>query len=357
MGFYIRKSFGFGPLRLNLSRSGLGASIGVKGARLGVGPRGTYIHAGRGGLYYRKTLGAGSSGQGASSAVPPAPDSSTPTLPAAPAPREIESADVTKLTDSSSVDLLQDLNRVLARTQSVTYATWAVAALVVGLIVSSAPAGAWMAAAVLGTVALLCARHHDVTQGTAVLHYDLEPDAAAAFDTLLGGFREIQACQGLWHVSAAADARDPRRQAGAQELVSRTTVSATLSQPPRVVSNLAVPTLPAGRQTLYFFPDRLLVYERGRVGSVSYADLQVGVGQGPFIESGTVPPDAQVVGRTWRYVTKKGEPDRRFKDSPEFPVLLYGVFQLTSPTGLNERFQCSRAQAVSEFAAALEKLN
>src|SRR5258708_34831833 len=56
LGFYIRKGFNFGPLRLNLSRSGLGASVGVKGARIGMGPRGTYVHLGRGGLYYRQTL-------------------------------------------------------------------------------------------------------------------------------------------------------------------------------------------------------------------------------------------------------------------------------------------------------------
>jgi len=56
MGFYLRKSFRAGPIRLNLSKSGIGISGGVKGARLGVGPRGTYVHAGRGGFYYRKNL-------------------------------------------------------------------------------------------------------------------------------------------------------------------------------------------------------------------------------------------------------------------------------------------------------------
>src|SRR4030095_3525577 len=56
MGLYLRKSFRAGPIRFNLSKSGLGISGGVKGARLGVGPRGTYVHAGRHGLYYRKHL-------------------------------------------------------------------------------------------------------------------------------------------------------------------------------------------------------------------------------------------------------------------------------------------------------------
>lgn len=56
MGFYIRKSFTAGPVRLNLSKSGLGISAGVKGFRVGSGPRGSYVHAGRGGLYYRQNL-------------------------------------------------------------------------------------------------------------------------------------------------------------------------------------------------------------------------------------------------------------------------------------------------------------
>lgn len=54
MSFYIRKAFRVGPLRLNLSKSGLGLSAGVTGARVGIGPKGAYVHGGRHGLYYRK---------------------------------------------------------------------------------------------------------------------------------------------------------------------------------------------------------------------------------------------------------------------------------------------------------------
>jgi hypothetical protein len=74
MGWYLRKSFGFGPLRLNLSKSGIGASVGVKGLRLSTGPKGRQLNAGREGLYYRKSLNA-----------PAQPD------PPAPEPEAIES--------------------------------------------------------------------------------------------------------------------------------------------------------------------------------------------------------------------------------------------------------------------------
>jgi hypothetical protein len=57
MGWYLRKSLKLGPLRFNLSKSGIGTSIGVKGLRVGTGPKGPYLHGGRDGLYFREKLG------------------------------------------------------------------------------------------------------------------------------------------------------------------------------------------------------------------------------------------------------------------------------------------------------------
>ena len=64
MTWFLRKSFRFGPLRLNLSKRGVGASVGVTGARLGVDATGKpYAAGGRYGLYFRKRLGPGRSGR------------------------------------------------------------------------------------------------------------------------------------------------------------------------------------------------------------------------------------------------------------------------------------------------------
>ena len=73
MALYLKKSFRAGPLRFNLSKSGLGLSGGVTGARVGSGPRGSYVHGGRHGLYYRKHLSSGqsrSNTDGTSGAMP-----------------------------------------------------------------------------------------------------------------------------------------------------------------------------------------------------------------------------------------------------------------------------------------------
>ena len=88
MGFYLRKSFRAGPIRFNLSKSGVGASFGVTGARVGVSSAGrAYVHGGRGGLYYRKSIGGGGGGRAGAGRA----DSgrARPARPAAPGPIEL----------------------------------------------------------------------------------------------------------------------------------------------------------------------------------------------------------------------------------------------------------------------------
>lgn len=62
MAWYLRKSLRMGPVRFNFSKSGVGVSAGVTGARIGVNSRGRgYTHVGRYGLYSRSSLGSVSS--------------------------------------------------------------------------------------------------------------------------------------------------------------------------------------------------------------------------------------------------------------------------------------------------------
>jgi hypothetical protein len=106
MGIFFRKSIRFGPMRINLSKSGLGASVGVKGARLTTTPRGTtYITVGRHGFYYRETL---SNRRASPASGPTKPKVISPT--ASRPSEEIVTADVSDLVDSSSETLIQRLN-------------------------------------------------------------------------------------------------------------------------------------------------------------------------------------------------------------------------------------------------------
>jgi uncharacterized protein DUF4236 len=350
VGFYIRKALNFGPLRLNFSRSGLGASVGIKSARIGTGPRGRYIHLGRGGLYYRQTLGSSHSERRLNA---PLFDQA----PATEDPQEIASSSAIAMRDSSSAELLQELNRVQRRWDFAPIT--AVAGIAITLWALSVYQGWWW-----WTLSLLCfaggtiyARHIDVLKGTAILHYSLEDEASQAFGHLKAAFDQLERCQAVWHVDAAGHTSDWKRNAGVNTLTKRSSTRTDSSLPPKVQCNIKVPLLKAGRTRLYFFPDRLLVYNWGGVGAVSYDSLKAEAGQIRFVESGSVPGDATQVGTTWRFVNKKGGPDRRFNNNRQFPVMLYGELLLTSPAGVKELFEMSMPAAAFAVASALSLLS
>jgi hypothetical protein len=64
MGLFIRKAVRLGPVRFNLSKSGVGASVGLRGLRVGETPKGRFYLFGRvlPGIYYRRALGTNRAG-------------------------------------------------------------------------------------------------------------------------------------------------------------------------------------------------------------------------------------------------------------------------------------------------------
>ncbi len=104
MGFFFRRSSSFGPFRFNFSKAGIGASVGVKGARLTLSPKGTtYITVGGNGFYYRRNLSASSSR--------PTQVSEAQTVDAQLDEGEIKTADVEDLLQSSKGELIESLNK------------------------------------------------------------------------------------------------------------------------------------------------------------------------------------------------------------------------------------------------------
>ena len=343
MGFYIRKSVRLGPVRFNLSKSGIGASVGVTGLRIGSSPRGNYVHMGRGGFYYRALLPSSRTRPPDFSASPPAP--SPEKAQRLDALTEIESGSVLNMVEGSSEGLIAELNE---KQKKWRLWPWLLAASVLGipqLTNFGVSEALWPVLMLIGLVATLVVAHLDTLRRTTVLFYDMEPDAERRYQMLHDACDAFAACNGTWHLEAAGATRDQKRNAGASTLVRRKTIRLSKQPPTTLRTNIDVPTIPAGRQTLVFLPDRLLVFDRDGVGAVAYDSVSVEVASSRFIEEGPVPSDATVVGQTWRYVNKKGGPDKRFKDNRQLPICMYESMLLKSLSGLNEAFQLSSTGA------------
>jgi hypothetical protein len=350
MGFYLRKSVSVGPFRFNFSGSGVGVSAGVRGFRVGSGPRGNYVHLGAGGIYYRHTFPADSV---------PAPRYTTPRIPIArenSSLQEIESGGAAEIVDSSSEELLDEIR---AKRRKLTLQPFAIiGAVLLPFIASGAGWPGWAigTVALVGVALILAAGYRDRIARTAVILYDFEPQVEDAFRRFTEWAQALAGAARTWHVAAEGRGHDRKYHAGAGTLVQRHVTSVRTAEPPLVRTNVPVLSIGAGRQTLYFLPDRLLVYDAAGIGAISYRTLEISATRQRFIEEGGVTSDATVVDHTWRYVNKSGGPDRRFRDNRQVPICLYDELTFRTPSGLNEVIQVSRAGLGEGFAEAVRYL-
>jgi hypothetical protein len=346
MGFYLRKSVAVGPFRFNLSGSGVGMSVGVRGLRVGSGPRGNYVRMGRGGVYYQQTFPA-----------PPVPRvQPVPQLPGGThAPlQEIASANAAQIADSSSEQLLAELREKRVLMPLLPFAIGG--SILLLLFALLLPGWAFLLLAIAATVAIIAARRRDVLRKTTVILYDFAPDVEESFRTFTQWADALASCRRAWHVAAEGRVFERKYHAGASSLVQRNATAVRNATPPFVRTNVPVLSVAAGRRTLYFLPDHLLVYDGASIGAVGYRSVDIAAVQQRFIEDGGVPGDATVVDYTWRYVNKSGGPDRRFSNNPRIPICLYDELHFRTASGLNEVVQLSRSGIGEGLAAALRHL-
>ncbi len=348
MSFYLKKSLRFGPLRFNLSKSGVGVSAGVKGFRVGTGPRGNYIHAGRGGIYYRKTFGRDSRG---SSNLRTAP---TPLVDEIlRSPKELAQP---LLNDASSAELVAELNEKRKKIR-----TWPFCAVVSAIVVTLAiynevPAVAVGGLAVCSALACIIAAVWDRRRKIAVLFYDVGSQVLEAFEALHSALEQVQNCSRVSHIDSTEYYSNRKYHAGVWQGIERSSACPVVKPPPLVKTNIAIFAVPAGKLTLYLCPDRVLVDGPTGIGTVAYSDLQITTETCRFVESQRVFPDQQIVGTTWTYVNKDGGPDRRFHNNPQLPIVLYEELHIKSPIGLSEVYQFSKAGVAAQLADSIKNL-
>ena len=361
MGFYFRKSVRVGLLRLNFSSGGIGISAGIPGLRIGTGPRGSYVHAGRNGFYYRQSLGTVSRRRSsASSSARPSIGRpfNTPERSEHLGMVEIDSGDVLLMSDASSSALLEQLASARRAWRLAPFILGGGALIALELLLVQPSLPRWLPAAVaaLGLIAAAVASYFDAVRKTVVMLYDFDDAAKARFQKLHDQFGMFARCERVWHVQAQARSRDVKYTSGAGTIVKREPITLSIARPKFVKTNIEVPTIPVGSQTLYFFPDRLLVTDSRGVGAVQYGDLAIERMTCKFAETGYVPRDTEVDGHTWAYTNKAGGPDRRFKNNQQIPWARYVDVTLRSKSGLHELISLSRTERSDALEDAIAEL-
>lgn len=366
MGFYYRKSVKFGPFRLNFSKSGIGVSAGVKGARISTGPRGTYVHAGRNGFYYKQKIGGQvhrGSDQSNQSQNENWQDFTSPQI----SDRfKIETVGVEHLVESSSANLINQINTAskqmrfaylaILGTFLVCFIVFVGSAFLLSALSINDPTVATIST-LTATILLIVGLYFswkihkgDELKRTTPLFYELENEALSKFGSIQKAIETLSRSAIIWRVQTQQPIWDWKRNAGASSLITRKPVYVKQEQPPYIATNVSVWCIKLSEQTFYFMPDYIFIRQNGIYGAISYESVGIDFSPTRFIEDGNVPPDSQVVDTTWQFINKKGGPDRRFSNNRQLPIVQYGFLQFQSRSGINIHLNVSNIQIAKYFA-------
>jgi DNA polymerase-3 subunit epsilon len=253
-------------------------------------------------------------------------------------------------------DLVEQLNRAARRP---LLWPWLATALLVAMSATSRIPALPPTIFVVGALGTVWLALREAAARSVVVFYEVLGSQAHWFEQLVSGFEASpMKVQSVWRVEQSGRVRTTaqyKTNSGASELVQRSQVRASLKPPRLLKTNLAVPTLTVGRQSVLVLPDRLLVRSGRQWSDVDYRQLHSSASRTRFIESGSVPRDAQQLDTTWQFVNVKGGPDRRYKNNRRLPVMQYGEMTLASAQGLHWLTQWSRPDACEWLVTMLQQ--
>jgi len=315
MGFYFRKSLKFGPFRVNFSKSGIGVSAGVKGARISKGPRGTFIHMGSNGIYYRKSL-TNHNRENKNQVQSPIKSNESSCVQL----DELGTKNIMDLVDSSFEEefkIIQEKYRRILFGDKKIY-----------------------------------------------LFYDIDEVQVKKIEKFYNIIDTLRSCGKYWYLSAQSyTPTDARKTHGGADVLNRSIplypILIKMGKPRRFITNVKALLIPIVTKKIYFFPDRLFITEGRLIGTVNYKDLIVEYCKAPTVmPQKDIPIGTEIVGHVWRYANKDGSPDKRYSSTNyQLPIANLSQLNLKSESGLLECFQFTKVDVAEKFAKALNEFS
>ena len=368
MSWYIRKAVKAGPVRFNLSKSGIGASIGITGFRIGIKPNGrSYIHAGRYGLYYREEFGNNKTSTNKFDSTPDNGSADNTTFYNTAGSEELKS------------DYKKDVVEALTKSYKAfryDYLTGLVALIIIIILFFNKNSfynpydypldtkGVYtfyllnIIIAAIGIITFIFVAKWETKRRQVNLVYEFENNNFEYYKEIISAFNKIAQSKKIWSLISSEyllSDYQSKINAGARNLVDRGSASSGTGKLPWVNTNINIPLIKANGKSLYFVPDGILVYDSKGVAYVDYQNLKISYDTTHFADE-YPPSDANIIYTTWQYTNKGGGPDRRFKNNKEIPVCKYGELKIEIGNKLLLYIMTSLEDAPKEFQETMNKI-
>lgn len=371
MGLRFQKRVQLFPgVRLNFSRSGISATLGVRGASMTVGRDGVYANLGLpgSGLSYReKVLSFPRGGRADQGTAPqafqagdsePVPSGAQPIDPTLP---QIASAPLEEVSSAG----LAELHRLILEAGEQRRALKGALVSTLNQLKKSekelASARVWWRKLFVGKripalqeqCAILKAETQDLekTLAASVIDLDLDLDQTVldSFILLARAFDDLRTSAKIWDVTHQ---RDDGRLDGKD--VNRRPVHFAFADSALLKCQMrAMMFGNANGSDMHLYPMFVLMRSQGDTFAlVDPRDIVISYEAVSFVEDQPVPADTRVIGEGFENVTKSGERDRRFARNRTLPTVLYGSLSVYSRAGLNERWLISNPSFAERFSRA-----
>lgn len=370
MGLYFRKSKNLGPIRLNFSKSGIGVSTGIKGARLIFSPNGTYVHFGSNGIYYKKKISLTNNDSkeeiSQNNLIKRQGDLYDET--------KIETTNFDNLTDIGSTDFIQELelkNNLISWTPvaflTIILAIFSYCIFFINLIHTFESSNKYLWIGLFGLIIIIAlswwlitsVRKFDYKRKGIEIYYELDNTASEIYNNFLQGFEEFLAVRRHWQIDLTTKIANGKYHGGAKNLINRIPITQIYSHklPNRYFNtNAKIPCISLKKLDLYFFPERLILIKENKVAATMYMNLQIASNYSQTIEQEQVPSDAKVIEYTWKYVNKSGDRDLRFNNNKRLPICSYSDYHFQSQTGINEIISTSKLGGMDLFVNTIKQI-
>ncbi|AEB13073.1 DUF4236 domain-containing protein [Treponema succinifaciens] len=320
MGFRYRKSINLGGgFRINISKSGIGYSWGVKGYRITKTARGTVRRTtsipGSGISFTEET---GKNKLNHQQQYTPAIDNNHYDT------QNIENTVTNEFVSEGLEDILKSAHISMVLNKLSTILFWLAL-----LLVFLKPIYA------ISSLVFILMKILVKTLGRVRLDYVIDEDQKEVVENRINEMLKLTECNKVWRLMQSSKVIDKKYSSGASTTVVRVLCQMSSKTPFPFKSTVKASVFKSGKETLIFLPDKLFLIQKNKIGALNYSDISSEVRTTRFVESESVPKDSIVVGSTWKYVNKSGGPDRRFSDNRQIPICEYGEIELTSNTGLN----------------------
>jgi len=331
VGLYFRKSISLGRgFRVNISKSGIGYSYGVKGFRISHGPRGSFFSGGFGGLYFRNKIKDTTNSE---------------TI------RNKDNNDANyannfeydfNLNDEifTQDEVINTINHRLAR---IRFLPILCVILLFGAMFLYESKLFIQYMYIIGSLFLLILVYAYDKKRTSI-EIDYSIGQADKFFDLNKSFKYLLKSEKIWQKYTERNNHDFKRNSGATSLVTRQVTQLKLESPLFIktnVSNYHINIKQSdGDIKLYFLPDAILCFNKKKkqYAKLSYDEISLELSYTNFIEEDTVPADAEIVDYIWKYQNKNGTQDRRFTNNYQIPKVKYAEIKLYYKSTLDTIF-------------------